>query len=529
MKKENIEKYTVRILFVICILFQLGCMVVINSKTIPGGDEWFSYGLANNASEGSLFINQKWIDQNTGGTGWIQSEDIWSYFVVDEGEEFDFRSVIDNQKRDVHPPLYYILVHIFCSLTPGAFNMLQSGMVNFIALIGIHIILWKMGKFFFQSEFEKLLPSLVLCFSPITELIFGYDRMYALLVFFCLLITYLQLRLKEDTSNRKILIGLAITTCLGGLTHYYFYMYLFAAFVIYVATEVFISKRSIKNLFPCIISHCVGGITAIVLYPTAIRHMLFSYRGEQIRDGLFENKIEGFTAYIRYIDEYCFNGYMLMAFVAFAIAIVIGWYLKKADSFIKNENMYLFLGTIILFYGIIAFISYEKLPYYISPIYIPLVILLCVCGLRAVWFIPNKLKTLVVALLFAFMLGNSLAGGVEDALDTDEYNREITTMLQTQDGKDCVFVYESWNNLFNNRIWDLMHFDEILTVSLEEIQNVSIAEQLDNRRTENELVVYLWDQNNDYLEQQIMHIEEELGKEAKLLFSSRKFSVYSMN
>jgi len=74
-----------------------------------------------------------------------------------------------------------------------------------------------------------------------------------------------------------------------------------------------------------------------------------------------------------------------------------------------------------------------------------------------------------------------------------------------------------------------MHFDEVLTVPLEKLESTSIAQQLNTRKTEDELVVYLWDQDNDRLEEQIAHIEGDLGKEASLLFSSRKFSVFSMN
>jgi len=529
MKIRNKEKLISVSIFVLCILFQLVCMVIINAKTLPSGDEWFTYGLANNTQEGPIFMDRKWITQKTDGTGWIPTELMRDYLVVNEGEEFDFATVISNQKRDVHPPLYYILVHVFCSLDSGNFNMLQSGMVNFLSLIGLNILLWKMGKYFFATLYERVLPVFALCFSSVTVLLIGYDRMYALLAFFCLLITYLQLRLAEDTDNRKVLCMLAGTTCLGCLTHYYFYMYLFAAFVVYAVEQLLISKKKNKTILPCVGAHCAGGIVALVLYPTAIRHMLFSYRGEEIRDGLFDNKLESFATYYRIVNEYFFRGYMPVVLVIIVISLVIGLKYKKIEFGKNYKNSFLLWGTLFFFCFIIAFISHETLWQYVSPGFALIILGICMVLLLAAWFIPQKWKVPAVMLLLLFLCGNRLMKGVESALDTDEYNQEITTMLQTQEGRDCVFVYESWNNLFNNRILDLMHFDEVLTVPLEELESTSMAQQLNTRKTEDELVVYLWDQDNDRLEEQIAHIEGDLGKEASLLFSSRKFSVFSMN
>lgn len=176
-----------------------------------------------------------------------------------------------------------------------------------------------------------------------------------------------------------------------------------------------------------------------------------------------------------------------------------------------------------------AFISYEKVWSYVSPIYVPLAMVIGIVTVSALWFVPKNFRVIVGALGIFLMLGNSLYESVDGAIDTNEYNMEIDKILATQQGKDCIFVYESWDNLYDNRLLDLMNFDEVLSVSLEEIINTNITAVMQLRESEDEIVVYLYDRDNEELETQITYIEQTMGKKAEFLFSSRKYSVFSLN
>lgn len=528
MNKLDKHQIITKSIWIILIMFQAICMLTINLNSRPSGDEWFTYGLSNN-TDGHIFMNEKWINEKTEGTGWVSTEYFKDYLLVNEGEEFDFGSVLYNQKKDVHPPLYYILVHFLCSFTAGEVLMIHGGIINVIFLIAINMILWIMGKEFFSSDYERLLPAFTLCMSASVAVLYSYDRMYTMLAFFCLCITCLQLKLQKDIKNRRALLLTGVVTCLGCLTHYYFYMYLFAAFVIFAIERLILSKIKIKELFPCVVAHCIGGLTAIILYPTAIKHVLFSYRGEQIRDGLFGSKLEGFKAYYEVLDMYCFGGHLSEFIVLAAVLIIVGLLTKKLRIGTEKINIFLLTGTIVFFYFIMAFISYEKVWSYVSPVYVPVALAIAVIAMTALWFVPKRFRLVVGVIGIFFMLDNALLADVENTVDTNEYNMEIDAMLLTQQGRDCIFVYEYWNNLYDNRILDLMNFDEVLSVSLEEIMDTDIQEAMEMRESADEMVVYLYDKDNENIETQITYIENAMGKKAELLFSSRKYSVFSMN
>lgn len=528
MKSVKTDTIIIKILLGLFIIFQIACMTIIYAKSSPSGDEWFTYGLSNTVDAESLFMDLNWIERKTNGTGWVKTELFQQYLMVDSGEEFDFAAVIFNQKRDVHPPLYYLLVHLVCSLTPNTFCLFQSGVINLFSLAGINIILWKMGELFFKSDYERLLPTFVLCVSPVTGLLFEYDRMYALLAFFCVLLTYFQLRLFDNMQNRKLLISVTVITSLGCLTHYYFYIYLLAAFITFACINVLIEKN-LKCLFPCVTAHCVGGAVALVLYPTAIKHMLFGYRGEQIIESLFENKLEGFITYGKLIDKYCFNGHFLSFVIVTVLLIVIGMFVKKISIKKQQKALGLLLGTIFVFYITISYVSYERLWSYISPIFVLVVFAIGILLSYALLGVTPKIKLIAGMLMILIMMGNSLASTMNAAISIDKYNNEVNAILETQQGRDCIFVYKRWNNLYNNRIIDLMHFDEVLSIPLEEIDTIPLQTKLGDRESEDKLVVYLWDKDNENLDKQISYIEKEMKMEAVLLFSSRNFSVFSMN
>ena len=528
MNKTGRQNRIVKCILIVLILFQVVCMSIIGGLSRPGGDEWFTYGLANNTGD-QIFMNEKWINQRTNGTGWVSTEDIKGYMFVDDGEEFNFSSVLYNQKKDVHPPLYYMLVHFLCSFTAGEVMMIHGTIINVFFLVAANVILWIMGKDFFKTEYERLIPSFVLCLSLSVVELYSYDRMYTMLAFFCLCITCLQLNLRKDMNKRKLLVLLAIVTCLGCLTHYYFYMYLFAAFMVFAFERLILSKTGIKSMIPCVAAHCIGGIVALLLYPKAISHMLFSYRGEQIRDGLFGSKLEGFTAYYDVLNNFCFSGRFVMFFIISVLLIVIGVVLKKIDLGIDGKNFVLLAGTVVLFYFVIAFISYEKVWSYVSPIYVPIALLISVIAVAVLWFIPRGFRTLAAMVCLLLLIGTPMLNNVKSTIESNREDLELEAMLHENQGKDCYFVYESWNNIYDNQILDLLNFDEVKAVSFEELYALDLKVEAESRKSKDDMVVFLYSRKNDYLDEQRAYIETSLGKQAELLYDEHRFSVYVMN
>ena len=72
-------------------------------------DEIWSYGLANSNYHPFLYSDGA-LEH-----GWVNGEYFKNYVVADETHRFDYGSVFYNQKMDVHPPLFYIVLHTICS------------------------------------------------------------------------------------------------------------------------------------------------------------------------------------------------------------------------------------------------------------------------------------------------------------------------------------------------------------------------------------------------------------------------------
>ena len=74
-------------------------------------DEYYSY-YSSNVTYGLAPTNREWKNV----------DEIRSEFMVREGEGFRYGLVKTMQSFDVHPPLYYMILHIICSLFPGVFS-----------------------------------------------------------------------------------------------------------------------------------------------------------------------------------------------------------------------------------------------------------------------------------------------------------------------------------------------------------------------------------------------------------------------
>ncbi len=84
-------------------------------------DECFSYFNTNNS------VGRQAYDRD-----FVTREDILKDFYVKPGEEFNYSYVVKLQSYDVHPPVFYILLHTVCSFMPGIFSMWQGLGLNIL-------------------------------------------------------------------------------------------------------------------------------------------------------------------------------------------------------------------------------------------------------------------------------------------------------------------------------------------------------------------------------------------------------------
>ena len=104
------------LIIVILILIQSIIYVFVGAnKSYLHIDEAYSYGLTN---YDKVEIEENADFYNT----WHNKEYYEDYLTVNEDEIGDLKPVYENQKNDVHPPLYYLLLRIAMSFSVGSFS-----------------------------------------------------------------------------------------------------------------------------------------------------------------------------------------------------------------------------------------------------------------------------------------------------------------------------------------------------------------------------------------------------------------------
>ncbi|MEZ7906433.1 MAG: hypothetical protein QMB66_04455 [Ruminococcus bromii] len=179
-------------------------------------DELLTYNLANSSKQ-----------LNVDG-GWNSPEDFNEYLAVSPDDRFDYAQVYENQIIDAsHPPLYYALVHTVCSFFPGVFSKWLAYSINVLAMAGILIMLYKIGR--------------------------------------------------KITVSIKDCILLAFTVLCGVLTQYYFILFAGLTGLVFLVFKI--KEKCGKDLIKYIIAAVVGAGLALCIYPYIISNVLGGNRG----------------------------------------------------------------------------------------------------------------------------------------------------------------------------------------------------------------------------------------------------------
>lgn len=241
---------------------------------------------------------------------WKTPEQAMEFLTISKDDIFNYWSVYYNQSRDVHPPLFYILVHFVSCLFLNRFSKYIIFSINLAFYIAVCIMMRAVMKLFGKDKFSWLAILLYgLSMGGISTVMF--QRMYIMLTFFILAYIYLNLKIIKsnfeiDKKTKKLL----FFTVIGGfLTQYHFCFY--AAFLAAVMVVIMKKKKSVflKDYISC---HIKSAIVGILLFPASIYHIFFSYRG-----------IGGTPAEEGFLTK--LTGFMDLSFYAFSMPRVIGY------------------------------------------------------------------------------------------------------------------------------------------------------------------------------------------------------------
>ena len=135
-----------------CVILTVCSVAVLNRKEAFFLDEYSSYGCANGT-------NGKIMDYQVGVT--YTPEEIHQMeaatYIVPQDNRFRFDNVWKNLSNNVHPPVFYALLHLVCSLTPGMYNIWQAAAVNLLFGLISLIFFQKLARALFRKEWQGAL------------------------------------------------------------------------------------------------------------------------------------------------------------------------------------------------------------------------------------------------------------------------------------------------------------------------------------------------------------------------------------
>lgn len=427
MKIKNMTKQerTDLIAFIIAIIITSICMFIfIGQKAGWHEDEIFSYGASNYRYDNMFQTSghkdefNKLVDEKIMSTRWIQtlknlahytinyseffseleeryekqapawktSEQAKEYMTVSEDEVFSYWSVYYNQSRDVHPPLFYMLVHFVSSLCLNHFSKYIIFTINLVFYVASCCTIYKILKLFHKENLSAIVVLLYgLSMGGITTVIF--QRMYMMLTFFILTYLYLNLKIckNEFVISKSTKRELIVTVILGFLTQYYFCIY--ALLLAIISVGIMIKQKKFVELKYYIWCHILAAIIGVLLFPASIYHIFFSYRG--VAGGVVNvSYIERLKQYFKLLF-YSFSLPELLGYIVFAVLMILVIY--KMITGKRKDIIFMVSIPTILFIFMIAKISPMVNIRYISPIF-PII------AVAVIWIAERIMNTSVKVL-----------------------------------------------------------------------------------------------------------------------------------
>lgn len=499
MEKKKYEKIIISIILIIqTIIF----IIVGANKSYIHMDEAYSLGLA---SYDKVEIQDNEDFYNT----WHDGKYYEDYLCVNDDEIGQYKQVYENQKNDVHPPLYYLILRFAMGFHKNSYSKWPGIIINMIiyafVTIFMYLILNKIlkDKYKYKEKSAIIAMGSSLVLASITNVI--YIRMYALSTLNVLITTYLHLMLLEKKEiDYKLLIFIGISALAGSLTHYYYLFYLAMMFIMFAIK--YIKEKRYKELIAYIVTMCIAGVTSLIIFPYSIKHLFFGYRGQGALSKLTQISefLKSIKMYIKKFNRHAFNG---LLFILLALIVGLGIY-KKANKkkIFENKNQYIkYIAIPTAFYTLLVSLSAPWIELrYIMP----------VCGLvfiLIIYLLENVLENIfneknvfrVLAVCLAIILITPIIFKMEPEEEFLD-KRDIVEEVQNELNVPTIYMFNSNENRFLDDILLFSKLDNSYIAKDVECTDENINKILNGKDLSNGILVFInGGQNNDEMMEKI--------------------------
>ncbi|HCS93730.1 MAG TPA: hypothetical protein DIW15_03340 [Bavariicoccus seileri] len=438
--------------------FVVFCLFVINLMTMAYFcskkegyfiDEMYTMSLSN-STEGPFIIatdNKYYADDYLNDA-----------LTVQDGEQFNYKSVYMNQVEDVHPPLYYFLYHTLASFFPNQFTKWIGLSLNLGILSLTWIVLFLLIKLVTHSSAISALGASLFGFSVGAMNSVIYIRMYALMTLFVVIVSYFHVRLIYKKDYRlKTLLGIFLFTYLGIMTQYYFLVFSF--FLTFSSILVLWLRKKIR--FSIKYGGAVLGSVglSVITFPAMIKHLTTGDRGAEASSSILHNLSNydlmksNMTAFSHVISDGIFVSHLkntvFVLITLLVISTLVCVYRKQVKTNLTTtsvlagtETIIVFLATSLLYLFLIAQISPYKVDRYVMPLF-PILLTISFLSFLYACKISFTNKKVTIIVLTLLVVVSSFMGISRIKLNYlyPEKNPQKVKQLFTTNYNDSIFIY----------------------------------------------------------------------------------------
>lgn len=413
-------------------------------KVIWFCDEIYSYFTANSGySVGPRIEYGKWYD----------SQFVIDDFTTDQGKFF--KRTIHNADNNVHPPIYYLTLHVMSLIMRGNVSKWVGLSVNLICVIGASILLYLLIYGLTRRKALASMATMVVFLLPSlvtnTMLIRMYCMLTAWAILYILLAFILMKEIKYPVKYGLYLLIAGVTTC-GFLTQYYFSMLAVgftAAYAIYC-----VCKKKWKDMGLFISSMVLAVLAATVLWKRWISQVFSGYRGDAILSKaselsqIFNNIMGGITriAKLMFYDYYVIGLILILAGVIFLI-----YKKEKTMPFIGMMLAGSFFSGMLITHVTPTYIvddRYFYMPTVIGYVAVLLIFIKCMENLKLKFKYAPYVVLGIVALYNVYVATfNEMSVGYIDR--TGDFNKKRQVLEDYGDYPWVYYGYEDWSMMQN--------------------------------------------------------------------------------
>ena len=549
MEELIIDKKKALKYLIIIILILIGIRVYFGyQKEDFFMDETFSYTLMN-MKAGAGMIQTAPEFNNI----WISGDKIKNMLVVSKDEVLRYDIVYYNQTQDVHPPLYYFLLHTASALSFGNFTKWTGIILNIIIFVGICAVLYIIGKKIFKSTIWAFV--LVAIYGVSTGAIFStlFIRMYELLILFVLLylnkiIDILKMNVIENKNiSKKDIIQLVTIFVLGMLTHYHFIIISVLISLVLFIIMLF-KKVKISRICTYVGINILGLLIYSAIYPSFYTHMFGTQRGTESTGNLL-NLADYADRIKRGINVFDVNIFgeagkiIIPIFILFITLAVIKKILENGLKKVEEKDgkkeetecidKYILgiviISTIIYFMLVGKIVPFMSIRYFL--IIVPLIHIVLVYIFKFVMETLVKKEILRISMVVIIILGYMLISLT--VAEKNEFLYKGSNNMYKEIEKTGVKDYIYYYNNFYEVNSDITRYTKDVNVYFADINKVSENNSNEKEtgiaeiRKKAKINIFLYNPHLDKIDE----ILQKLNKEYKVIKETKNFyrkSVYNI-